>query len=233
MSTTEIQSPPSPPAAFDRPASERPIFVAEGDRRARWLARLGRAAAVLVALWLVALLAGALGFGRLPGVPYLGPGSHNAHHAVTPQSSRPPAPTATPRNAAIPPRGGRRAASAAASRRARAAGRRNAGRGGAAGGSTRIVAPGGGSGARPSPLAASPTVQRRSGITSPPSTTLGRSVTNPVAGRVGGPSRPAPSGGRVGSPGHSGTAPGQTKAAARGGSSRSAPPGRGSRSTRP
>lgn len=73
MSTTEIPSPPSPPAAFDRPASERPIFVAEGDRRARWLGRLGRAAAVLVALWLVALLAGALGSAGCPGCPIWAP----------------------------------------------------------------------------------------------------------------------------------------------------------------
>lgn len=51
------------------PSSERPVFVATSDRRARILRRVGVAAAILAALWVAALGIGMLGFGRLPGVP--------------------------------------------------------------------------------------------------------------------------------------------------------------------
>lgn len=51
------------------PASERPVFQAGGDRRARLFTAAARGAGVLMALWLIALVAGALGFGTLPGVP--------------------------------------------------------------------------------------------------------------------------------------------------------------------
>jgi hypothetical protein len=46
-----------------------PVFVSADGRRQRMLRVLGRVAAGLTVLWLVALLAGAIGLGRLPGVP--------------------------------------------------------------------------------------------------------------------------------------------------------------------
>jgi hypothetical protein len=51
------------------PASETQVFVAEDGRRAQLLRALGAVAAVLMAIWLVALIAGAFGLGRLPAVP--------------------------------------------------------------------------------------------------------------------------------------------------------------------
>ncbi len=52
-----------------RDASAQPVFTADGGRRERLLRVAGRVVAVLVAIWLVALLAGTIGFGRLPGLP--------------------------------------------------------------------------------------------------------------------------------------------------------------------
>ena len=53
------------------PAESRrlPIFVSVDGRRSRVLKLAGRVVVGLTALWLVALLAGATGVGRLPGVP--------------------------------------------------------------------------------------------------------------------------------------------------------------------
>ena len=48
---------------------ERPVFVAADNRRAYTLRALGCAGGTLAALWLVALVAGALSAGRLPAVP--------------------------------------------------------------------------------------------------------------------------------------------------------------------
>jgi hypothetical protein len=48
---------------------ERSVFVSPDGRRARLLRALGRIAALITAAWLVALVAGALGFGRMPGLP--------------------------------------------------------------------------------------------------------------------------------------------------------------------
>ncbi len=228
MNTAELQiPPPSPSAAFDRPASERAIFVDEGERRARWLGRLGRGAAVLFALWLVALLAGALGFGRLPGVPYLVPAAHPARSAAGPRSARPPAPAAPTRDAVrqVP-----RAASAARVTRAGGGLRRSAARRGPRGSSARTPTSAGGSLAAPGR-----TARRPSAVASPPSLAPGRSATSPGAARGGGQAHLAPGRGTVGAPGRSSTAPGHTKAAPGGGSSRSTPhgSGHGSRSSRP
>jgi hypothetical protein len=48
---------------------EKPIFVDERGRRARALRLAMLAGAVCASVWLVALFAGALGFGRLPALP--------------------------------------------------------------------------------------------------------------------------------------------------------------------
>jgi hypothetical protein len=48
--------------------SERPVFLAADGRRARLLRVVAFAVTVLALLWLVALAAGMLGFGNLPGV---------------------------------------------------------------------------------------------------------------------------------------------------------------------
>jgi hypothetical protein len=56
-------APPSPPAS-----AERPVFAAKTSARPRALRLAGRAAAGLVGLWLVALVLGAFGFGKVPGI---------------------------------------------------------------------------------------------------------------------------------------------------------------------
>jgi hypothetical protein len=53
-------------------ARQRPVFVAAGNRRAYALRAIGCAAGTLMALWLVALVAGAFDTGGLPVVPALG-----------------------------------------------------------------------------------------------------------------------------------------------------------------
>ena len=53
-------------------ARERPVFVAADNRRAYALRAIGCAAGSLMALWLVALVAGAFDTGGLPVVPALG-----------------------------------------------------------------------------------------------------------------------------------------------------------------
>lgn len=55
------------PAETVQPDFERPIFLAENGRRARILGIAAKVAFVLTALWLVALAAGMVGFGNLPG----------------------------------------------------------------------------------------------------------------------------------------------------------------------
>jgi hypothetical protein len=49
-------------------ATERPVFVAADDRRARWLRYGGAFAVLLGCLWLAALAIGMLGIGHLPGL---------------------------------------------------------------------------------------------------------------------------------------------------------------------
>ena len=62
----------------------QPVFAAATRRRERVLRIAGRIAALLVAIWLVALLAGAIGFGRLPGVPGAGLLERKDHPAKAP-----------------------------------------------------------------------------------------------------------------------------------------------------
>ncbi|MEK6275873.1 MAG: hypothetical protein AABM30_11100 [Actinomycetota bacterium] len=70
MATTEPNGARSPSAAQDPPTG--PVFSSDGDRRERVLRAVGRLVAVVVGIWLLALLAGAVGFGHLPGLPGAG-----------------------------------------------------------------------------------------------------------------------------------------------------------------
>ncbi len=65
MTTIERERPTRPPAGQE---PERPVFVTDGDGRARRLRRVGLVGAALAFLWLAGLGVGMLGFGRLPGV---------------------------------------------------------------------------------------------------------------------------------------------------------------------
>jgi hypothetical protein len=53
-----------------RDSSGTPVFASPDGRRARALRRAGMIAAALATLWLVALVAGAIGIGRLPGLAF-------------------------------------------------------------------------------------------------------------------------------------------------------------------
>lgn len=64
MATIERNAPRLPSAA---PAE--PVFSADDGRRERALKVVGRLAAVLAGIWLLALLVGAMGFGSLPLIP--------------------------------------------------------------------------------------------------------------------------------------------------------------------
>ena len=84
------------------PRPERPVFVAEDDRRARRLRRGAVATAVLACLWLAGLAVGMLGVWNLPNVslPALsGGGGHNSPREQ-PSNAVPPAPS----SAAVPAR---------------------------------------------------------------------------------------------------------------------------------
>lgn len=105
MSVTEappsLTSPDAPTAAhpLGSDGPERPVFAARGHRRPLWLARISRAVALLVGLWVIALVAGALGLGRLPGVPDLRPSQLTAppdlvHASDSPAGGRTQASTA-------------------------------------------------------------------------------------------------------------------------------------------
>jgi hypothetical protein len=75
---------PSAGGSGDVPVpGERAVFASPDGRRGRRLRRAGRVVAALIVLWLAALLAGALGFGRLPGVPDLGSARGAPHRAPT------------------------------------------------------------------------------------------------------------------------------------------------------
>jgi hypothetical protein len=64
MATIERQAPRLPSAA-----PSETVFSADDGRRERALRVVGRLAAVIAGLWLLALLVGAMGFGHLPGLP--------------------------------------------------------------------------------------------------------------------------------------------------------------------
>ena len=63
MATIEHKAPLPSPAPAD------PVFSADDGRRARALKIVGRLAALVAGIWLLALLAGAMGFGHMPGLP--------------------------------------------------------------------------------------------------------------------------------------------------------------------
>jgi hypothetical protein len=68
----------------------RPVFVSAGSFRARALRCAGYATAALTLLWLAALIAGAIGVGRLPAVPFPAVGALSEDHASSvPQHAAP------------------------------------------------------------------------------------------------------------------------------------------------
>ena len=85
-----------------RPRPERPVFVAEDDRRARWLRRGAAATAMLACLWLAGLAVGMLGFRSLPNVSLPGLGgehtgpSEQQSNAVRPATSSAAVPARSP-----------------------------------------------------------------------------------------------------------------------------------------
>jgi hypothetical protein len=80
--TAELEVAPAPPAEPPALASaDRPVFAAATPARPRALRLAGRATAVLVGLWLVALVLGTFGFGPVAGIglPRIGGGSESGH----------------------------------------------------------------------------------------------------------------------------------------------------------
>jgi hypothetical protein len=57
---------PEADARWTATGHERPVFLDEHGTRRRWVLLAGALAGTLAALWLTALLAGAVGFSRLP-----------------------------------------------------------------------------------------------------------------------------------------------------------------------
>ena len=86
MATIERTAPPPTGAAQD--PSTQPVFSADDGRRERALRVVGRLVAVVVGIWLFALLVGAMGFGSLPLVP----GSGLLDRANQPAKARAEAP---------------------------------------------------------------------------------------------------------------------------------------------
>ena len=80
MATVNQNAAPSP---GDPPT----VFSAANDRRERALHAAGRLVAVVVGVWLLALLAGAMGFGHLPGLPGAGLLDAAARPGVTPRKT--------------------------------------------------------------------------------------------------------------------------------------------------
>ena len=93
---TEIAAPPlsttDRPRIAAGPASEpeAAVFAARGELRPRSVRFAGRALCALVALWVVALLAGALGIDLVPGLRF--PGAHHATKAAANVRERPLSP---------------------------------------------------------------------------------------------------------------------------------------------
>jgi len=70
-------------------ARERPVFVTQDDRRARWLRRVAVAATALACAWLVALGVGVLGLGSLPGLSLVkGETARQAHRPSAVEHAR-------------------------------------------------------------------------------------------------------------------------------------------------
>lgn len=110
----------APEPSTNEVPDERPVFVSETGRRARVLGLAGRGLAVVTVVWLLALAIGALGFGRLPGIPFPPVGDLSADRndkAGAPARPRPPAASPSPaRGAAATPRPAERGGSPGALR---------------------------------------------------------------------------------------------------------------------
>src|SRR4051794_7554494 len=70
-------------AAREPSAAEPPIFVADHPWRGRGVRAAVAIGAVLLVAWVVAIVAGALGFGSLPGLPLTGGASQAESAAPT------------------------------------------------------------------------------------------------------------------------------------------------------
>ena len=71
---------PSPP--LTKGPNERPVFVDQSGRRARMIMLAARVGAAVAAAWLLAMGAGALGLGPLPGLTWP-PAGGSVQHSVT------------------------------------------------------------------------------------------------------------------------------------------------------
>lgn len=74
--TTSLTGVGAPGPASRLPERERPVFVADHGRRQALMRAMIVLGAVLIAAWLIALVAGALGWGNLPGVPFSAGSDH-------------------------------------------------------------------------------------------------------------------------------------------------------------
>ncbi|MEP6909548.1 MAG: hypothetical protein ABI896_03845 [Actinomycetota bacterium] len=82
------------PAVHPGPAPSQPVFSSDNNRRERVLRIVGRLGAVLAGIWLLALLAGAMGFGSLPLIP----GSGLLDRSSKPSAKNPRKPAAAGAN---------------------------------------------------------------------------------------------------------------------------------------
>ncbi len=83
MSSPAITAPVEP-ESLEPPPAEKPVFAASTAARPRALRIAGRATALIVGLWLVALLLGTLGFGSVAGIglPRIGSDGSKHHDAA-------------------------------------------------------------------------------------------------------------------------------------------------------
>ncbi len=84
--TTSLTGSPTPGPAPRLP--ERPVFVADHGRRHALIRAMVVLGAALIAAWLIALVAGALGWGNLPGVPF-SKGSDHGQPATSASQEKP------------------------------------------------------------------------------------------------------------------------------------------------
>jgi hypothetical protein len=176
-------------------ASGRPVFVSDRNRRAVALRALGCVVGAVTVLWLAALIAGALGVGRLPAVPFPAVGALDDTPAAD-HVRRPAAPRSAP-SAGIAERGfasERLTAGDRLGRRGPAAGGRPGARDAPRGGSRDAPAAGGD---LRSPGSSAPAAGRPDGGTADPAPAgsqpdtpaPGAAVAAPVAPAKGGASR--------------------------------------------
>ena len=78
---------------------ERPVFVTDGDQRARRLRIAAVFVLVVAGLWVAGLVIGMLGLGRLPGVSLPLPGAHAKGPSLHSTPVRRPAPAVAPAQA--------------------------------------------------------------------------------------------------------------------------------------